>query len=149
MTMKNWFNLFVFVASVIYLSLAIPLPFMKDGVPGSGFLPIIVGLLLVILTGFDLVRNFNKNKEGSFSKSHLKDLGFLCLACLGYAFLFNILGALISTILFIFIVLCLLSRKTWKVNILTTILFSAFIFLLFEVALDVGLPMGILESIGW
>ncbi|RHW35899.1 tripartite tricarboxylate transporter TctB family protein [Lysinibacillus yapensis] len=146
MTMKNIFNLLVFIASAVYFSLAISLPFMKDGVPGSGFLPKMIGVLLIVLTGYDLVRNYKKNKEDSFNLTYLRDLSLLSLACLAYAFLFNILGSLVSTALFVFIVLTLLSKKTWKRNIITTIIFSAFIFLLFEIALNVGLPMGIFES---
>lgn len=74
--------------------------------------------------------------------SNLKKIGLTCLFSILYAILFDKLGYVISTILFLQGVLFLFNGfKKWKTNTVVVLIFSLFIYILFSKLLGVYLPM--------
>lgn len=65
-----------------------------------------------------------------------------CILCLLYAVIFNYVGYVISTMAFLFLMLCLINngKQKWKVNIVISILFSIGIYLIFSRLLGIYLP---------
>lgn len=145
--MTNIFKLFLLVVSCIYLTMAFKFSMFSNGIPGSGFLPQVIGLILVLLTAVDLVKSFKDSSKENFDLRHFKELILLILFCSMYVFLFNIIGALLSTVLFTGIVLFIFNKGKLKQNIIISILVPGLIFLMFEVLLQTGLPKGIFEGI--
>ncbi|HEY4553774.1 MAG TPA: tripartite tricarboxylate transporter TctB family protein [Bacillaceae bacterium] len=145
--MKNMFSLFLFIFSGYYLSIAFSFPMFSKGIPGSGFFPQIIGVALVILTGFDLIKHYRENKSEAADRIGLKEMLMQVAICTLYIFLFNMLGAILSTILFTIATLLLFNKGKWKQNIVIGLAVPLVIFFLFEYLLQTGLPKGIFENI--
>ena len=122
----------------------------RSGIPGSGFLPFVTGLILVALSLILLLsRLVNKRDGGDLAiepmprgealKRILKALGALCL----YVLILEHLGFMMTTFLFMVLVLRLEPRR-WTFIIPAAIGTTAFFFFLFKVLLRVPLPPGIL-----
>ncbi len=106
--------------------------------------PIFVTSLLLILTLIHLLITYKKNsKEESraFKDIEWKQLLFVLAFSGVYVFLINILGYVVSTVLYVFA--SLLFLKTDKIkSILLSAGTAGFIFLLFKIILKVPLPKG-------
>ncbi len=105
--MKNVFSMFLLAISCIYFAMALNFPMFSKGIPGSGFLPQFIGIILIILTGYDLIKNYKSNKEDKAISTNFKEMIYLILIITAYIYLFSIIGALLSTVLFMVIVLLL------------------------------------------
>lgn len=144
--MKNIFSVFLLVFSGIYLVMALNFPTFSKGIPSSGFLPQLIGIALVILTGFDLIKNYKLNNEEKVITTYLIEMVYIILLIMAYIFLFPILGALVSTILFTVPVLLLFNKNKFKQNLFIGLSVPVVIYVLFEVLLNTGLPSGIFEN---
>lgn len=145
--MKNIFSIFLLGISCIYFAMALNFPMFSKGIPGSGFLPQIIGIILIILTGYDLIKSYKLNKEDKVITSNFKEMIYLILLIMAYIYLFSVIGALLSTVLFMVIVLLLFNKGKLKQNLLIGIMVPVIIFVMFEVLLNTGLPAGIFENL--
>ncbi|GKV64025.1 MULTISPECIES: tripartite tricarboxylate transporter TctB family protein [Sporosarcina] len=145
--MKNIFTIFLLVVSCFYLSIAFTFKFFSNDIPGSGFFPIVIGITLIILIAFDLIKNYKGNREEKISLLHISIFFKLLIVTTVYIAIFNILGALLSTILFMFVVLLLFNENKLKQNIILGLTIPLSIFILFEFLLKTGLPQGFFENI--
>ncbi len=106
---------------------------------GLGILMILFGIGLTITegkkTGFSInIKNVSISETGRL-------IGYTCFAIIVYALLFNRLGYILSTIVFLEIVLSLFNGiKKWKVNTTVAVVFSVFIFIVFSKLLGIILP---------
>lgn len=144
--MKNLFSVFLLVVSGFYVALAFRLPMFAKQIPGSGFFPRIVGIALILLLIIELIKNLKEKQEDSFSIKHLRLFLLLIATTTGYIFIFNVLGAILSTILFMMAVLFLFNREKHLQNLVLGISIPVVLFILFEVLLNTGLPKGIFET---
>ena len=112
--------------------------------------PIMLGIVLTIL-GLallieELIKN-SKNKDANKETIKLsfgnngKKIAITIINAIAYAMLFNILGYVISTIIFLEIELLIFGGlKSWKVSTIVSILFSVIAFLIFNTFLGLYLP---------
>jgi putative tricarboxylic transport membrane protein len=150
--MKIIFSTFLFIVSLAYTQIGLGLNFFNDGKPGAGFLPIIVGVLLVLFTGVTLYQNTkeykNTKKSSEVSSSnnsgHGKDVILLIILIALTVLFLKLLGGLLAMILFVFAILFFFNRGKHLQNIVTSLVVPIVIFLLFEVWLNAGIPKGIL-----
>ena len=122
----------------------------RSGIPGPGFLPFVTGLILVALSVTLLVARLLKRREGAGSIGELMPsgealrrilivLGALCL----YVVLLDPLGFLLTTFLFMIVILRLEPRR-WTFLLPVAVGATLFFFVLFKVLLRVPLPSGLL-----
>lgn len=116
--------------------------------PGSGFISFWSGIFLGILTLIMLVQDiwFNKaiRAEEKKEKIHWKAV-FLTLSALFISILiFERLGFIISTILFVGFLFKFIEKKGWFVTILASLLMTFASYYIFRVWLQAELPKGIL-----
>ncbi|HLQ83080.1 MAG TPA: tripartite tricarboxylate transporter TctB family protein [Pseudogracilibacillus sp.] len=145
--MRKIFSLLLLLISAFYLSLSLKLEFISNGIPGGGFLPIITSILLVIMTGYNLVKDLRGNVKESYVKDNMKNMLQVILVTFFYVLLFNILGALLSTLLFTITILIFLNKGKWKTNFIFSIIVTTFVFFMFDYFLNTHLPKGIFENI--
>src|SRR5699024_1529615 len=108
-----------------------------------GFLPIWIGILLCIFTSsalFNDIRELIKDKYSFNIPKHFNKLIIVMGLTFLFIMLFNILGALISMALYVFIVLFVLNRNKISLNIILSIAVPISIYLLLDVWLNAGLP---------
>lgn len=140
-------NLCLLLLSVFYLSYS--LTHYKLGtirMPKEGFMPMLLGIGMVALSGFLTLQSFIGKGDADHVKLQLPWLRFggMVAASFAYALLLNRLGYCICTFLFLLAVLKLARLEGWKLPLIIALVSSAAFYLLFKVALGVMLPAGIL-----
>lgn len=146
----------VLVIFLAYTEMAFQLDWITPGDRiGAGFFPRIVGSLAVLITLFAVVDSLRREAEEDSGfdedESGEGDLGHHPLALLiaivaSAVFLFTLtsLGAIISSAVFMFGLLSYLNRGRWLMNVALSVLVPLGMYLLFQTALNAGLPSGLL-----
>jgi putative tricarboxylic transport membrane protein len=117
--------------------------------PGSGMMPLIIGILLLVCSFFYLVRAFNMksidNPTGLKEKSNHWIPFAIAGAVLIYSFILNWLNFLLATFLMVLTILRVLQYKNIFYSIVVALLMTLLTYLLFARVLGVSLPSGSLE----
>lgn len=139
------FSIFLLLVSLIgyYLARGFESGFMIDNGLGAGFFPKLVCIILAILSIVMFVKSFKDKKIYKFSKNN-KNTFIIIGLCIGYLFLMEKIGYLLSTIIFSFSVIITLDRKNLIMNVIFSIIFPIGIYYLFSKVFNVSLPTGIL-----
>ena len=107
----------------------------SDGVPGAGFFPVLLGSVLGILGIVLIIRSIREKNEkarsAAASEETKKNIKMLVLTITAIV-IFFILWALALVIFLNFIF-----ERTWKFNIIYSVVFVAFIYLAFVVGFSV------------
>ena len=120
---------------------------VRQGIPGPGSLPFIVGLISIGLSLVVVVQALTKesalSKKFFPDKSSLRKLILALVSIVGYGLLLKSLGFTGTTFLFLLFVLALIGRERWVIALSFSLLTAILSYLLFT-ALQVDLPRGIL-----
>lgn len=151
--------LWIAVAGVIsFLSLRLPLEDMRRavGLPGPGFFPLLLGVLLAILGVLLLVKSWIERKKAVGHEKGPSGEGvglagfwankkpFSVLAGLViYSAILEWLGFLLSTFFFLMLLLRGVAWQKWTISIITALSISLLSYLIFEIWLKAQLPSGI------
>lgn len=137
----------LFLTSVFYLFFAFRLPAYNLVPVDSDVVPYVLGVLLLILS---IILFFEKDQENDDQDSvikldinSLKMLGIISSFFILYVLLFEVLGFIISSMIFIFICTLVLGYKRHIVNIIVSIITPVVFYCIFEL-LQISLPKGIL-----
>ena len=146
LTGERLVNLFLLVLSVFYLSYSVT--HYKLGtvrMPKEGFLPLLLGIGMVGLSGFLFIQSLAGKGDAKNVKLNIPWLRFagMIAASLAYAMLLTTLGYCVCTFLFLLAVLKLAKLEGWKLPLIISLVCAAAFYLLFKVALGVMLPAGI------
>ncbi|MCU0560606.1 MAG: tripartite tricarboxylate transporter TctB family protein [Desulfobacterales bacterium] len=141
------------VLAVVYLIAAVRLPIGTAANPGPGFIPIVVGLLLVICTGILLARSLSRKKWTAPEPagtpeptSNLRVFGII-FGTLAYPFALEWIGFLASTWAVTFFMLLLLKPKNWTSALVLAVFLSLSSFGVFSILLGVSFPFGFLDEL--
>ena len=141
------------VFSLLYFFKGLSLQVGVPKNPGPGFIPFIIGVLLVLCTGFHLVRVFRKGdlegkgektSEGE-KKNYAAILGITACAVL-FPLVLETLKFLMTTLVVSFFMFLTLKPKKRAFAFLLAAGMSVSSFLIFSRLLGVALPMGFLET---
>lgn len=144
-----------FISAVTLLALGLAalleaskLPFGRVGSPQAGFFPLILSSLLAILSLVFLAQAIGAPKERpakSPGRSTTWNKIVLAIGALVvFAFLFETLGYVISTFLFIAFLLSVVERQKWSLVVIVAFFTSLTTYVVFGLLLNTPLPGGIL-----
>lgn len=145
-TLNKKISIILVVLAIFYLVLSFRLPSYAYVPVDADIVPIGLGILLLILSAIlyfakDQVR---KDNDDHIPRSELPVIfgviGFIIL----YIFFLEIIGFIITTVLFLFFCSLFLGFKKHVVNAAVSLSIPILIYLLFDSFLQVQLPMGIL-----
>ena len=140
------------IIAVVYLYATTLIPSLEIGDPlGPKAFPRILGIGLLIAAGFLAMEIWVQRKTNApqpaaseiFEPATVKMVACLAVWTAGYYTVFDTLGFVVATTVYLLGMMAWFNRGKWLVNILTAVLFSALIYFMF-VKLDVSLPKGIL-----
>ncbi len=115
--------------------------------PGYGFFPFWLGILMAILSIMLYVDASRRPEERDElapipGREALIKVA-LILGGLGvYAFLMEITGYVVDTLLLVVLLLGVVEREKWQLTALVAVLMTALLYLIFQVILGVSLPKG-------
>ena len=141
----------VLAVGVSLLAAALRFPFFLDGVPGPGFLPLLVSFG-VVGTGLVLIANTVRGRGTVDAPKWPPSAGWvrvaLMLAALfGCFLLLDLLGFLVVTTLFMAVMIFCLGERSWKMLATVPPLCAIALYAVFAVWLRVPLPKGIITFI--
>lgn len=120
---------------------------VRQGIPGPGSLPFIVGLICTGLSLIVFIQALNResapSKEVFLEKSSFRKLALALVSIIGYGLLLKSLGFMATAFLFLVFVLTGVGRERWIIALSFSLLAAVASYLLFT-ALQVELPKGIL-----
>jgi putative tricarboxylic transport membrane protein len=118
--------------------------------PGPGFFPFWVGIVLALFSTALLIETFLKKagKELKYppnlpGRQVLYRVGEITLLTAGFALLMTSLGFVLSVICFVAVILHFLERVTLVRSLLTAVIMSSCVYLIFEYWMQIGLPAGL------
>ncbi len=140
--------LFLILAFIVIWQSAI-IPMGRISKPGPGFLPFWVGIILALLSAVLWVESgSNKSPSGKIQflsgEGRWQDVLWTAGFLLGFTFLVDILGFVITTLLFLFFIFRFVGKQKWWIVFTGTILVTLSIYVIFKVCLQVQLPAGLL-----
>ncbi|HUX11450.1 MAG TPA: tripartite tricarboxylate transporter TctB family protein [Spirochaetia bacterium] len=102
----------------------------------------IMGIILVVQESLRLRKNGGEGVIKSVKLSiYGRNIAIVSALCVGYALLFERAGYVISTFLFLVVVLLLFNGfKRWKISLILAGAFSVGVYLLFSTVLSIQLP---------
>lgn len=123
-------------------------PMMKNDL-GSGFFPMVVGFAMCALSVLRLVLAI-REKEEPAKKSGDDLMGGLATIILigGYCIAFNPVGFIISTMVYLFLQILILTpkeKRSWPITIAISLIAPIAFYALFVYAINTPLPKGLLS----
>ena len=116
--------------------------FWKDGVPGGGFVPVVFASLMLAVAIAILIRViFGKKKTGKTYRFKAASYLPAAAAVIG-VFMIQVLGIAPAVFLFSTIWMHYLSKYSWSKTLISSSIFSVFIFGVFRLWLHVPFPQG-------
>ena len=132
-------------------------PKLTPGYASARIMPILLGVLLAILSVLCIIQGLRKDRtaaeEEPQTKSDRGDLTAVLLTfvvIIGYIIVLPLLGFILSTILYLFLQMLVLSpsaKRNYALFAIVAIVFTAFVFVAFRIGLQQLLPRGIIESL--
>ena len=118
-----------------------------DGMGGTGFMPVIMGVVFGALSLGFLV-SWSPSRESPLilwpAKGNRQKIGFLSLALVFYTLLVPWIGYLISTTLFLIGLVCAMGGVRWGRGLIFSLITSSCTYFIFKVWLKMPLPAGFL-----
>ena len=114
--------------------------------PGPGFVPLILGILLIVLS-LVLFKNAKRSRsfqKGTFSSSPggPKKVVYTALILILAAFLFETIGYLFTIFLLVAFLMRAVEPQSWRATLLTAFSAASAIYLVFDLLLKQPLPRG-------
>lgn len=140
----------VLIAFAVFIIVnAVHMKIMQQYAPGPGFFPLLLGILLIILSLGILWQGIDPkkaDKKTAFaSKERTLSSVKLILGLAVYAAVLETLGYIIATFLLVLYIMLFVSKDKVKLSIITSLCITLLIFLIFQVGLQLHLPMGLLK----
>jgi putative tricarboxylic transport membrane protein len=139
--------IFLFGAATFLLSLRMNIGTFRNA--GTGMFPLVLGVLLMILSGLFILRIFFQNKKAPAMKESVVEISesrkqvILFLGTMALATLFfDRLGYLLSSFLLMLGLLRILGLRRWGLNILISVVTAVGCYFLFVKWLDIPMPKG-------
>jgi putative tricarboxylic transport membrane protein len=115
--------------------------------PGSGFISFWSGIFLGVVALILLIQNIrvakgNKAQEAK-EKTNWKAGTIILVSLFGYILFLQHLGFIITTILFVLVLLKWIEKKGWALSILTSLILAFACYYVFRILLHAELPKGL------
>ena len=124
------------------------LDFMGDYCIGSGFLPFWYGLLIAVMAVFLIINTLRGKYDNSKSvlpdREELRNMLVLLAIVIGTIIFMPTLGMNICIFIYLLLTMKLVEKQPWKLTILTAVIGTIVLYLVFAVAFKINFPVGIL-----
>lgn len=139
------FSLILILVGVLFCATSSTLGIGKLNNPGPGFLPFVVGGILILLSlGVILEGRRIKHAESKFKGRRSGVALSVLLSLFAYALVLDILGFVLGTFLILAFLFSISEKQSSKVVLGASVFTTAFAYLLFDYTLGITLPTGFL-----
>lgn len=113
--------------------------FWIEKVPGGGFMPVVIGTLLIILSALIVLKKDQKAKVKLSKKELIPIIAMIILLILT-----KVIGLLPSLLIIVLGMLRFVENYSWKNSIIISVVLMAIIYAVFSLWLKVPFPRGII-----
>lgn len=143
-------SILLLLGSAYYIFEALKMPLIAGKAPGSGWLPLILGIIMLLLAGLLLVAASRRPATADSPVSWPTGTGLVNnVAILGSlavsAAILPALGYLLATFAFLLVLLLILGRYSWWFATLTASISTAVLYWVFKIWLGIPLPTGLVN----
>lgn len=134
------------IVSAITIFLSSKLPFGGFASPGAGFLPLSVGIIMLLLSLILFVQSFLKGEEGRktlWTKGTTARVLLILASLIVYGVLLESLGFILMTFLLMGFLLMAIGSQRIVLTVLISLFSSIGCYAVFQLWLEVQLPKGI------
>ncbi len=139
-------SLFFAVCGLLILAGSLNMAIGRLGEPGPGFLPLIVGTLLTVMSAVLFVTALRRKREeqgkAGIGRTERSKILTTSLSLILYALALKPLGFVAVTLLLLVFLFRIIGELGWIVSLAGSVLTTFFFYLLFRVWLEVPFPMG-------
>ena len=126
------------------------LPYMGEYGPGAAFLPIYLGigiilLSLALLVRFIFIRRYREEDFLLPSRNAARQIVLVMLGLFGFVFLADKVGFLLCIGLLFFFILYFVEQRRWKFSLAISLISFILFWVIFELGLKLRLPPGLLD----
>ncbi len=122
------------------------MPIGRLGEPGPGFLPLVIGILMGVLSLALFIRSYQagiREKKAFWAdRKEWPKVITTILALLVYALALRGLGFALITLLLLIFLFKVIGELNWRISILGPLLTTSFFYVVFKIWLEVQLPEG-------
>lgn len=149
-TMERISGLVVFFLGIAILWEGRRLAVGTLGIPGPGFFPLLLGVILIILSLLQITSGKkNENEPGPFSVGYFRRVIMVLGALLVYFIFLEYLGFLIVSFFLMAFCFVWVAHQKWYSALLWAFVTIGLAHLLFDILLKSNLPMGVLGFYPW
>ncbi|MDQ0338093.1 1,4-dihydroxy-2-naphthoate octaprenyltransferase [Caldalkalibacillus uzonensis] len=148
--MKILFSVILLIFSVLFFYQGLNYPYFTTGEQvGPGFFPRWIGGLLILVTIYNLYRDFKeiqaKEVEQESEQTYGRTMVGVILLTALFVMLLRPMGALLAMMIYIFSILLMFNRQRVAFNLVFSLAVPIGIYFVLNVWLNGGLPKGILS----
>ncbi len=142
---------FMLLLAAVYLYATAQIPTLEIGDPlGPKAFPILLGIALIVAAILLIIETLKKSREPRAevpreNPRHLWFIGGVTLWTALYFGVFDRVGYLVATVIYLLVLMAVFNPGKWLANTLTSVLFAVGSYVLFVKILGVVLPAGILS----
>lgn len=152
--MAGIFKSIFWLIFAIYISIeSYRLDLGRWGMPGPGYFPFGLGILLGIISLFSLIKalkepSSRKTTVESLKRPLWKNIVLVQIAMIVFVFLLNWIGFALCILLFTLFYLRVIMPQRWSTTIIVGLSAMFVIYVLFNILLNAQLPKGLLKFLG-
>jgi len=140
----------LFIGSLWYIYEAMQMPFMAGKAPGSGWMPLLLGILmaflavLLFISAIQTPASQDRAVDWPKGRGLVNNIGILVGLAISVALL-QLVGYLVSTFVFLLGLLFLLGRYNWKFATGMAAICTTIFYWVFKIWLAIPLPPGLIK----
>ncbi|HVE48423.1 MAG TPA: tripartite tricarboxylate transporter TctB family protein [Casimicrobiaceae bacterium] len=127
--------------ALLWITTALGLPYMGDYAPGSGFLPLWLGVCLLLLSTIHVVASV-RAPSATAATGHWRKVVAVALGLVVCVAVIEPVGFVVAVGLYLLFLLRGVERESWRTSVGLSIAVVAVLFALFRLWLKVPLPKG-------
>lgn len=140
----------ILAASLWYIFEALKMPMMAGKAPGAGWMPLLLGVVMGLLSILLLVtasrRPSSKDTKVEWPRGEGMFNNVAILVGLAVSVIvLETAGYLLSTLVFLVVLMKILGKYSWKLSIAMSVIFSATMYWVFKIFLEIPLPSGLIN----
>ncbi len=139
---------FLILGLVVSIFSLTNLDFMGAYCIGSGFLPFWYGVLIALMSAVLIINTLRGKYDGSKDTlpdwEELRNMLVLLVIIIGTIVFMPTLGMNICIFCYLLLTMKLVEKQSWKLTILTAVIGTVLLYLIFAVAFKINFPVGVL-----
>ena len=134
----------ILLVSIVFLIVSLTkYTFIKKSIPGDGFFPVVMSILVIIASGISLIKSFGK----PIPRKMVVEETFPWLLILSVIIMGKLIGTFPAVLIALVLWFRVLEKMSWKKTLIISIVFTVLCYLIFSVWVGVRFDKGLIMKL--